>query len=330
VKGAIWQVLPIFGDLLKVFEEKRVVHLLTESQRAEKDRTLATSLQPTPSPIARQTVRRSQRTTASQSSAATDTSADNVASIVLQPVERQSFVASDDEVDYLSSQHHFNHNINAAWQKLDHYYQLSDNTPIYRAAVFLHPRCKWRWFERHWADHPLWIVAAREVIENLWSEYKHLPLHNTTTIDTLNDEDDEWSSDDDKTVDQLRLYEVEPYPQISMKDSPIDYWHSKRPIWPQLSQMALDLYATPAMSDEPERVFSMAGNLLSPRRRTMKDTGVEQMLCLRSWQSSGIVKLDQSAFKHAVATAGDCIIEEDVNNTDLTSSNLLYHEHSRY
>jgi hypothetical protein len=36
------------------------------------------------------------------------------------------------------------------------------------------------------------------------------------------------------------------------------------------------------MSDEPERVSSIAGNLLSPRRRKMKGESVEQLLCLRS------------------------------------------------
>jgi hypothetical protein len=46
--------------------------------------------------------------------------------------------------------------------------------------------------------------------------------------------------------------------------------------------MALDIYATPAMSDEPERVFSMAGNVLTLRRRCLTDYAVEQILCLRS------------------------------------------------
>jgi hypothetical protein len=50
----------------------------------------------------------------------------------------------------------------------------------------------------------------------------------------------------------------------------------------QLAQIALDVYATPAMSDEPERVFSMAGNLLSLRRRKLIGKGVKQMLYLRS------------------------------------------------
>jgi hypothetical protein len=33
--------------------------------------------------------------------------------------------------------------------------------------------------------------------------------------------------------------------------------------------MALDVYLTLLMSDEPERVFSDTGNLLTPSRRTM-------------------------------------------------------------
>lgn len=141
---------------------------------------------------------------------------------------------------------------------------------------------KWRWFERHWHLHEDWISNAREAIQTLWTKYKDLPLGTTATASTLMDEEDEWSSDDDVTVDQLWLYENEPYPQISVKDSPLQYWLSKRPIWPQLSQMALDVFSTPAMSDEPERIFSMARNLLNPRRRSLKGEGIEQILCLES------------------------------------------------
>jgi hypothetical protein len=87
------------------------------------------------------------------------------------------------------------------------------------------------------------------------------------------------------------------------KDSPIPYWISKRSIWPELTQIALDIYSVPPMSDEPERVFSDTGNLLSPKRRTMNGEGVEQMTCLRRWHRSGIVTLNQRLFNAAVATA---------------------------
>jgi hypothetical protein len=71
--------------------------------------------------------------------------------------------------------------------------------------------------------------------------------------------------------------------------------------------MALDVYSTPAMSDEPERVSSAIGQLIAPRRRAMKGEGVEQMTCLRSWQRSGLISLDQGLFSTAVIAT---LIEE--------------------
>jgi hypothetical protein len=84
------------------------------------------------------------------------------------------------------------------------------------------------------------------------------------------------------------------------KDSPINYWVSKQSIWPQLAQMALNVYSTPPMSDGLERVFSDASNLMSPHRRHMKGEGVKQMVCLRSWQASDLIKLYQGLFDSAV------------------------------
>ena len=65
------------------------------------------------------------------------------------------------------------------------------------------------------------------------------------------DEEDEWSREDyTATADQLQMYEIElPAQGLTIKDSLIDYWVSKRSIWPQLAQMALDVYSTPPMSD---------------------------------------------------------------------------------
>jgi hypothetical protein len=77
--------------------------------------------------------------------------------------------------------------------------------------------------------------------------------------------------------------------------------------------MALDIYATPAMSDEPERVFSTASNLLPPRRRQLKGDGVEQMLCLKNWQSSGVITLDRGLFTSAVALSDDTVIDDDLS-----------------
>lgn len=47
----------------------------------------------------------------------------------------------------------------------------------------------------------------------------------------MDDNEDEWKDDDaSNPTNQLYLYAVEPHPQISVKESPIPYWLSKRVI----------------------------------------------------------------------------------------------------
>jgi hypothetical protein len=98
--------------------------------------------------------------------------------------------------------------------------------------------------------------------------------------------------------------------------------------------MALDIYSTPACSDEPERIFSQAGNVLTPRRRQLTGDHVEQVLCLRSWQASGIVTLDGALFEQAVRGADSMPISDDdddevTNNTRNSDNKVLYHEHEQ-
>lgn len=41
--------------------------------------------------------------------------------------------------------------------------------------------------------------------------------------------------------------------KMTVDSSSIAYWLHKRAEWPQLAALALDIYAIPVMSDEPER-----------------------------------------------------------------------------
>lgn len=120
--------------------------------------------------------------------------------------------------------------------------------------------------------------------------------------------------------DQYDEYCAEPRPaskQMTRHDSPIPYWISKLTVWPQLAQMALDIYSTPACSDAPERVFSIAGNTLNPRRRVMTADTVQELLCLRSWQKSGLIDFDTTLFDEAVRATQDAAIADELayNNT---------------
>jgi hypothetical protein len=83
--------------------------------------------------------------------------------------------------------------------------------------------------------------------------------------------------------------------------------------------MALDIYSMPAMSDEPERVFSIAGNVLSPRRRSLTSDTMQWILCLRSWQNSEIMTLDQRRLRQAVVSVDSLPPPRDDEDDEITT-----------
>ena len=163
--------------------------------------------------------------------------------------------------EQLTAEDHFSINIDLAWLKLNEYYGKLDNTPIYVAAVVLHPCYKWKWLEKKWQQRPDWLAAARLAFTALTNQYRDLkPTNHDQTPskkqrakgpdDSSDDEPDEPSIDD-----QVADYKRDPYFKHQVKDkedSPIKYWLDKRTYWPQLAALALDIYAIPVMSDEPE------------------------------------------------------------------------------
>ncbi len=48
---------------------------------------------------------------------------------------------------------YFKSEVDLGWAKLKKYYILTDVSPIYRAAILLHPAHKWEYFEKKWAKH---------------------------------------------------------------------------------------------------------------------------------------------------------------------------------
>jgi hypothetical protein len=67
-----------------------------------------------------------------------------------------------------------------------------------------------------------------------------------------------------------------------MNKSPISYWIERKAAWSQLAAMALDVFSVPAMSDEPERIFSQTGHILSPRRTRLTINSMQRLICMKS------------------------------------------------
>jgi len=79
------------------------------------------------------------------------------------------------------------------------------------------------------------------------------------------------------------IFQQEEFPPNEIKDV-IGYWSARRlePRWEDLAQMALEYLSIPAMSAEPERVFSGAKTTISDRRCSLGDEAINALECLKS------------------------------------------------
>jgi hypothetical protein len=209
---------------------------------------------------------------------------------------------------------HFKININLGWDKLNEYYTRLDETPAYYASAILNPVSRWGYFENSWTNKTqlLWLHEAKRMVRQLWEEeYKPLPTpampdeepplkrlrvmsalerhraYRTSSLSgrssslehSLNmdyDEYDHWLSSPDVKNDPLVT-------------DPIQYWWERRKDYPRLSQMALDLLSVPPMSAECERLFSVAGQMVSPLRTRLEASTIGITQTLRSWVRNGLI-----------------------------------------
>jgi hypothetical protein len=72
---------------------------------------------------------------------------------------------------------------------------------------------------------------------------------------------------------------------------PLEFWSKPRikHTYPRLSRMARDLFTIPAMSDEPERVFSSCGNMVTTQREDLSAEAIEEAQCIKNWMRNGVI-----------------------------------------
>lgn len=209
---------------------------------------------------------------------------------------------------------HFRININLGWEKLDKYYQLLSDTPIYYTGLALHPAYRWKWFEQKWADNPGWIQQAKKIVRDVWhDEYQGIAVSRGDVIEdneapkrrkTYSNPFQEFLEESRCAApnvhggdDSLELLEDEYQHWISKHDSgdaqvrdPLAYWHEKQLQYPRLSRMALDFLTIQPMSAECERLFSAAGQMVTPLRSRLEAHVIGICQVLRSWLRAGIIR----------------------------------------
>ncbi|KAL6402752.1 hypothetical protein AUP68_14088 [Ilyonectria robusta] len=189
---------------------------------------------------------------------------------------------------------------NLGWMKLDQYYTLTEDSPAYLAALVLHPAFRWSTVESQWADHPDWLVGGKAAVQELWEEYRNLSVEQ----DTIPEQPTvaRKTTDLDDFMASIRKLSTQPAPSPSamrdeyaewvattdpgdcLVDDPIQYWLLRRRQYPRLSRMAIDLFSVQAMSSEPERIFSLAGQMVTAQRGRLKADLIGAAQCISSWE----------------------------------------------
>ena len=198
---------------------------------------------------------------------------------------------------------------NLGWMKLDQYYTLTEDSPAYLATLVLHPAFRWSTVETQWADHPEWLTRGRAAVEELWGEYRNISIEQEAIPEQATMARKTTELDD--FMASVRKLSTQPAPSTSaardeyaewvattdpgdcLVDNPIQYWLLRRRQYPRLSRMAIDLFSVPAMSSEPERIFSLAGQMVSAQRGRLKADLIGAAQCVSSWEKSGVIQISK-------------------------------------
>lgn len=186
---------------------------------------------------------------------------------------------------------HFKSGIDCGWVKLEDYYVKSDRTPVYRAALALHPSYGYDYFERHWKtamDRPQWYNDMQSAVGSLFGEYaREAEVEAQAQAGLLEDGVDDIEADVNdyssfgkrsirslntqrkkvKAVGELDIFQTRPiYAHDLDVADPLEWWNRHQLEYPVLYRMALDLFSIPGMSSECERVFSQTKKMITDER----------------------------------------------------------------
>ena len=200
---------------------------------------------------------------------------------------------------------HYKTGVDCGWIKLLEFYTEINETPIYRAAMVLHPRYKYDYFEQNWKKERQWISRMRADVRQFYEEYEteyRLIRNAQSEIESSLDEDDnEFESWGDIRTDfrktkRIRLEnELESFTNSGVKEKdkkikdPLTWWLQHESDYPVLSKMAMDLFSIPAMSSECERVFSQAKKLITDERNRLGHSTVQGDECQKQWLKTGLM-----------------------------------------
>jgi hypothetical protein len=193
--------------------------------------------------------------------------------------------------------------IEMGWFVLDKYYNMTDNVPVYAAAILLDPSRRGAYLKKNWPAE--WYEPAIEAANTLWqTEFKERtlsvepatpepmppPLRQRGAVLDQILQQMAVLAEDTPSSDNLKAFADGSVLQIDC--SPLDWWcrSEQRQRYPGLSHMAISILSIPAESSEPERTFSGARRTCSWDRSRLTCPNIEKIECIGSWLREGHIK----------------------------------------
>jgi len=204
--------------------------------------------------------------------------------------------------------------IQICWEKYTEYYNRTEDSPLYAAALILNPSRRLAYIKKWWETE--WQTPAIDAVKNLWQGYR--TKHPVPDPTPLYSGDEVIECEDATSVTKLDAFDrigrdfemalcgAYPGQEVDEFDeyasgipsalpkgiSPLRWWcqDNQRVKWPNLSRFAIDVLSIPAMSDEPERIFSGGRRTVSWERMSLGPDTIQHTECLKSWLHSEILQ----------------------------------------
>lgn len=158
-------------------------------------------------------------------------------------------------------------------------------TPIHIVATFISP-C----FRSHkFSDHKL-REESEKLLDDLLTEVPEsepekdsdVPIVINQYRNSIFDMYMDQPSNPRNEGSEIQRYLNHPLTAEDIKKSPLEFWSENQKKYPKLSNLAFWLLSAPATNNSSERVFSAAGNFVTPHRARLNPDTVDKLLFIRS------------------------------------------------
>jgi hypothetical protein len=176
-----------------------------------------------------------------------------------------------------------------AIDKLEKYLEILDGTPVYWAALILHPGRRMKWVRLFYeGNDKRTLEIQRRFVAYFDTHYPAVePATRPCTPEQVTGFGDSFYDAPvaGGIVDEVGEYLRGPvHPVVD----PIKWWLARKEEYPRLTRMALEILSIPPCATECERTFSLAKLTIGSQRHSLGDNTLSELQCVRNWARGGL------------------------------------------